>query len=167
MPLVHLGLGTNLGDRAANLHAALDALAELGRLDRVSSVWETAPVGVLDQPAFLNMAAALDTALAPLDLLDALKAAEDRLGRIASRRWGPRLIDLDILLCGDAIMRTERLTLPHPRLHERRFALAPLAEIAAGAVHPGRGRPIAELQAELSCNPDDVRNLGPLPLLSL
>lgn len=167
MPLVHLGLGTNLGDRLANLRAALDALTALGRLESVSSVWETAPVGVVDQPAFLNMAAALNTALAPLELLTALKAAEERLGRVASLRWGPRLIDLDILLWGDEIMETERLTLPHPRLHERRFALAPLAEIAPDALHPLLGRPVGTLLAQLPTENDEARNLGPLAEIAL
>lgn len=167
MAFVHIGLGTNLGDRVANLRAALGALCALGRLEAISSVWETAPVGVVDQPAFLNMAAALETTLAPLDLLAALKEAEERLGRVASRRWGPRLIDLDVLLWGGESMESERLTLPHPRLHERRFALAPLAEIAPEAVHPSLDRTVAALLAELPAEDGEVKNLGPLAEIAL
>jgi len=161
MTLVHLGLGTNLGDRPANLRAALDALATLGTITARSSLWETAPLYVTDQPAFLNMAATLDTALAPLELLARLKSLEDELGRVASVRYGPRLIDLDILLYGDVVMEEEILTLPHPRLHERHFALAPLAEIAGDALHPVLAVPIGELLARLPAA-DDVRRLGPL-----
>jgi len=166
MTLVHLGLGTNLGDRSANLRAALDALATIGTIAARSHVWETAPLYVTDQPAFLNMAAALDTALAPRDLLARLKALEDELGRVASVRYGPRLIDLDILLHGDVVMEDEALTLPHARLHERHFALAPLAEIAGAVRHPVLGATIGELLARLPAA-DDVRRIGPLGNLAL
>lgn len=161
MTLVHLGLGTNLGDRPANLRAALDALATIGTVVARSHVWETAPLYVTDQPAFLNMAAALETGLSPLDLLARLKAMEDGLGRVASVRYGPRLIDLDILLYGDVVMQGEVLTLPHPRLHERHFALAPLAEIAGECVHPVLAAGIGALLERLP-EADDVRRLGPL-----
>lgn len=161
MPSIHLGLGTNLGDRAANLRAALAALGELGHVTARSSLWETAPLYVTDQPAFLNMAAGMESALSPLELLRGLKRLEGELGRVASIRFGPRLIDLDILLFEGVVMDLPELTLPHPRLGERRFALAPLAEIAGPLVHPLSGKTVAAMLAELP-EDDDIRLLGPL-----
>ncbi|ARJ65328.1 2-amino-4-hydroxy-6-hydroxymethyldihydropteridine diphosphokinase [Magnetospirillum sp. ME-1] len=161
MTLVHLGLGTNLGDRPANLRAAVEALATLGTVSACSQVWETAPLYVTDQPAFLNMAVALVTTLSPHDLLARLKRMEDQLGRVASVRYGPRLIDLDILLYGDVVMDDEILTLPHPRLHERHFALAPLAEIAGPCLHPALAASVETLLGRLPMA-DDVRRIGPL-----
>ncbi len=158
---VHLGLGTNLGDRPANLRAAVGALADFAIVEAISGVWETAPLYVTDQPAFLNMALRVTTALAPMDLLCRIKTVESELGRVESIRFGPRLIDIDILTYGDVMMDDDRLTLPHPRLGERRFALAPLAEIAAGLRHPVAGHTVAAMLAAL---PDigDIRPLGPL-----
>lgn len=164
MTLVHLGLGTNLGDRPANLRAAVEALATLGRVAACSQVWETAPLYVTDQPVFFNMAIALATSLAPRELLARLKGMEDELGRVASVRYGPRLIDLDILLYGDVVMDDGILTLPHPRLHERHFALAPLAEIAGACPHPVLGASVATLLGRLP-EADDVHKIGPLPTL--
>ena len=156
MAIVYLGLGTNLGDRIANLKAAVDALARVGEVDALSRVYETAPLYVTDQPPFLNMAVRARTDLAPHDLLARLKGMEDELGRVASVRYGPRLIDLDILLYGDAVVNSEVLVVPHPRLPERRFALAPLADVAATVVHPQAGRTVAQLLSELPGD-DDVR----------
>jgi dihydropteroate synthase/2-amino-4-hydroxy-6-hydroxymethyldihydropteridine diphosphokinase len=138
--MVYLALGTNLGDRRANLIGALRALAGRGlTVTALSRVYETEPAYVTDQPRFLNMVVQADTALEPLAVLDMLKALEADLGRAASVRYGPRLIDLDLLLAGDQVVGHERLTLPHPRLHERAFVLVPLAELAADVVIPGRG----------------------------
>lgn len=156
MATVFLGLGTNLGDRAANLQAALTALAAISDIDATSTVYETAPLYVTDQPAFLNMAVRARTALSPRDLLAALKEMEAELGRVASVRYGPRLIDLDILLYDGVVMEEPDLTIPHPRLHERRFALVPLADIAADLPHPVLNHSIAQLLAALPAEDDVV-----------
>lgn len=129
---VFIGLGSNLGEREENLRAALNALSELPetRVVRVSRFRETAPWGVEEQPAFLNGVAELRTGLEPPALLEALKRLETEIGRVPSFRWGPRLIDLDLLLYGERRVETERLTVPHPRILERPFVWEPLAEIA-------------------------------------
>ncbi len=145
MTRAYVGLGANLGDREATIRAAL---AELPGLVAVSELRETDPVGVVDQPAFLNGAAALETELSARELLDALLAIERELGRERRERWGPRTIDLDLLLYGDERIDEPGLTVPHPRLHERRFALEPLADLDRELVIPGRGR-VGDLLAEL------------------
>jgi 2-amino-4-hydroxy-6-hydroxymethyldihydropteridine diphosphokinase len=145
MTRAYVGLGANLGDREGTIRAAVAALP--GVL-AVSSLRETEPVGLTDQPRFLNGVAALETELSARDLLDTLLALERRLGRERRERWGPRTIDLDLLLFGEEAIDEPGLTVPHPRLHERRFALEPLAEIAPDALIPGRGR-VANLLAEL------------------
>lgn len=129
---VYLSLGSNLGDRAAYLHAALARIAALPgtRIRAVSSVIETPPWGKTDQPAFLNQAVAIATSLAPLPLLHALQAIEQALGRRRDAHWGPRTLDIDILVYDDVTCDTPELRLPHPFLTQRRFVLEPLAEIA-------------------------------------
>ena len=145
--VAHLGLGTNLGDRESNLRKALELLsAQPGvRLLRCSQVYETAPWGMVDQPHFLNSVAEVATALAPDRLLDVCKGVERRMERQPGARWGPRLIDVDILLYGSVVVRQPRLEIPHPRLHIRAFALMPLAELVPDTVHPGLGKTIGEL----------------------
>jgi 2-amino-4-hydroxy-6-hydroxymethyldihydropteridine diphosphokinase len=138
----YVGLGANLGDRERTLHEAVDALAaEEGiELVAVSTLRETEPVGVGDQPLFLNGVAALDTTLLPRELLGRLLALEQRFGRVrVPGEHGPRTLDLDLLLYGDDRIARPGLAVPHPRLHERRFVLEPLAELAPGLVVPGRG----------------------------
>ncbi|MBJ6727885.1 2-amino-4-hydroxy-6-hydroxymethyldihydropteridine diphosphokinase [Geomesophilobacter sediminis] len=149
---VYIGLGANLGDREL---ALLRAVAELGKLPNtritaLSPFYETEPVGVTDQPKFLNAAARLATALPPLELLDCLKKIEvEVFGRKPSGKWGPRSMDLDILIYGDEVVSEERLTIPHPRLHERRFVLKPLCDIAPDLRHPVQGKTVTELLAAL------------------
>lgn len=143
MTRAYVGLGANLGDRRATLERALELLeAEEGiRLVAVSAFRETDPVGYAEQPRFLNAAAALETELGPRELLDRLLDVERALGRTRDGpRFGPRTIDLDLLLHGDRRVDEPNLTVPHPRLHERRFALEPLAELDPDLVVPGHGR---------------------------
>lgn len=146
---VHLGLGSNLGDRAGHLRHALDRLASLPgtRLVAVSDFVETEPVGPVAQGPFLNAAAAVETGLAPRELLSHLHALERERGRdrATGERWGPRTLDIDILLYDDLVIDEPGLTIPHPRLHERLFALGPLAQIAPDARVPRFGRSVSEL----------------------
>jgi 2-amino-4-hydroxy-6-hydroxymethyldihydropteridine diphosphokinase len=149
--LAYVGLGANLGDRDSSLRRALELLAADPALElvAVSAFRETDPVGVLEQPRFLNAVAAVETALPPRGLLDRLLAIEAELGRSRTgERFGPRTIDLDLLLHGEAVVDEPGLAVPHPRLHERRFALEPLAELDPHLVVPGRG-PVEALLAEL------------------
>ena len=143
----YLGLGTNLGDRWANLGAAADLLAKVAdlRMLRCSRVYETEPWGVTDQPRFLNCVVETAVKMSPSELLSGCKEVEERLGREPSLRWGPRLIDVDILLYGRQTVDLPHLQIPHPRLHLRAFALIPLAELAPDLIHPALGRSIEHL----------------------
>ena len=145
---VFLGLGSNLGDREKNIKEAVRLLRENGQveIEKVSSLYETEPVGIKNQPAFLNGVLEIETNLSPRNLLDTLQAIERRLGRKKGRKWGPRLIDLDILLYGDLVMEEEDLKIPHPFLAERSFVLIPLAQIAPAIVHPLSKLTISDLR---------------------
>ena len=158
--MVYLGLGSNQGERDDLLRAALSALAPFVAITHVSSVYDTAPELVLDQPRFHNAASAGVTLLEPLPLLHALKGIESTLGRTPGRRYGPRAIDIDILLYDELTLNCDELTIPHPRLAERAFALLPLAEIAPNLLHPTLGVTIHALAAPYASA--DVRRLGPL-----
>lgn len=145
--IVQLSLGSNLGDRAGSLRAALRALMSVAgvELKSWSHCYETEPIGFTEQPAFLNMAVEIETALVPLELLKAVKSIEAAIGRQKTDRWGPREIDIDIILWGDAEYASERLTLPHAAFRERAFVLVPMAEIAPEVVDPVTGETIAAL----------------------
>ena len=150
MTLAYVGLGANLGAREETLRHAVERLGEAEGVDvlAVSSLRETEPVGVVDQPPFLNGAVQLETSLPPRELLDLLLAIERSLGRVRGARWGPRLVDLDLLLYGSEMVDEPGLRIPHPRLHERRFALEPLAELDPRLEIPGRAS-VSALLAEL------------------
>ena len=156
----YLGLGTNLGDREQNLVQAVNALnagPELAVL-RTSGIFETAPWGLTDQPDFLNTAVEISTTLSPRQLLDRIKDLEHRLGREAGPRFGPRLIDIDILLFGDLVVDEPDLRIPHASLHLRAFALVPLAELTPDSVHPILGITIAKLAGQV----DGLEGVKPL-----
>lgn len=150
MATAFVGIGSNLGDRERELRRAIDLLSEDEEIEvvAVSTLRETEPVGPVEQGPFLNGALEVRTELSPRDLLGRLLAVEQRLGRVRDVRFGPRTIDLDLLVYGADVVDEPGLAVPHPRLHERRFALEPLAELAPGLVVPGRG-PVSSLLAEL------------------
>ncbi|HWW22530.1 MAG TPA: 2-amino-4-hydroxy-6-hydroxymethyldihydropteridine diphosphokinase [Edaphobacter sp.] len=153
--LAAIGLGSNLesrfGDRRANVWEAVERIRELGEVKAVSSVYDTEPVGYVEQPRFLNAAVLLKTSLEPVELMRSLLEIERRMGRERSGAVakGPRVIDLDLLLYGQAVMNTTELTLPHPEMTERRFVLEPLAEIAPEMVHPVLGLTVREMLARV------------------
>jgi len=144
---IFLGLGTNLGDREQNLIRCLNELvaSSVVEVHKISSIYETDPVGVTDQPDFLNMVVEIETSLLPMKLLHFVKDAEKKLGREDGRRWGPRLIDIDILAYGDVVVEEEELNIPHMSLAERLFVLVPLQEIAPDFYHPKLKLSVAEL----------------------
>ena len=156
----YVGLGSNLGDRAAYLLLGLSALSRLPetRLLRLSPVYETDPVGP-PQPPYLNMVAELETELSPKGLLAEMLRVEKALGRERRERWGPRTLDLDLLLYGDLVLEEEGLSVPHPRLHERAFVLVPLLDLLPEGRHPLLGQSFAELLASL-----DASSVRPLVL---
>jgi len=146
---VYISLGTNLGDRVTNLHLAVEQMAVGLEISATSSIYETPPWGVINQPAFLNQVAGGITTLTPFKLLAFLKRIEQKMGRVKTFRYGPRLIDLDILLYDDRQVCNPRLTIPHPRMCERAFVLVPLAEITPDALIPGTGLTVLEHLAKL------------------
>ena len=149
MSAVYIGIGSNLGDRYRNCLRAIELLRQNGLfVTKQSSMYETEPWGVTEQPEFVNMAVETETDLAPMRLLEMLKKIEKEMGRQDSMRWGPRIIDLDILLYNDIILNTDSLTIPHPLMHEREFVLGPLSELAGDFIHPVLKKSIRALLKE-------------------
>jgi 2-amino-4-hydroxy-6-hydroxymethyldihydropteridine diphosphokinase len=150
--VAYIALGANLGDRAGNILLALEKLEHTPGVNvtKVSTLMENPAVGgPADSPAFLNAAAELVTSLPAEVLLGRLLEVEREIGRVRRERWGPRAIDLDLLLYGDEVLEAEGLRVPHPLMHERRFVLEPLAQVASEVMHPGMGKTVGELLAEL------------------
>jgi len=152
-----IALGTNLGDREGNLRRAVKAIGGLGRVSCASSVFETEPMYLDSQGWFLNCVICLESDLAPRALLDALHAIEAEMGRERGVRYGPRAVDLDILFYGDEVVSEEGLEIPHPRIAERLFVLAPLSEVRPGLVHPVLGKTVSEMASSLRTDKKVVR----------
>jgi 2-amino-4-hydroxy-6-hydroxymethyldihydropteridine diphosphokinase len=155
MSKVLVGVGSNLGDREFLIRKAVEAMRDLPRtlVVRVSSLYDTDPVGEVDQPAFLNAVVWLETTLLPRELLWQLLLIEKRMGRVRSQRWGPRPIDLDLLFYDDETISEPDLTVPHPEAHRRGFVLLPLLELDPDFVHPSTGESIKKLIKKLPPNP--------------
>jgi 2-amino-4-hydroxy-6-hydroxymethyldihydropteridine diphosphokinase len=147
--LAYLSLGSNMGDREAHLRDAQARLAALGRVTKVSSLYETEPVDFTDQPWFLNCALELETTQTAQQLMRGILQIEQKMGRRRTQSKGPRSIDIDILLFGDEVLSSPELTIPHPAMHQRRFVLEPLAEIDPEIRHPGLKKTIREFLGEL------------------
>ena len=141
---VYLGLGSNMGDRQENLDRALEFLSQRLRMGKISSIYDTEPLGDTDQPRFLNLVCQAYTRLEPMALLALVKGIENKLGR-TGKSGAPRTIDIDILLYGEQVLETPELVIPHPKMLERAFVLVPLDEIAPDLVHPASGKTIKEL----------------------
>lgn len=149
MARYYLSLGSNMGNRDIQLERGIEELRNTGTVLRVSSFYETKAWGSERQPDFLNAAVEFESGISPEELLDAIKKIEKKAGRdFSAERWSPRPIDIDILLCGDLVLSTPRLCIPHPYLSQREFVLAPLAEIAPDVAVPGTGKPVGSLWAE-------------------
>jgi 2-amino-4-hydroxy-6-hydroxymethyldihydropteridine diphosphokinase len=156
---IYLALGSNIGDREAHLRAAIDNLATAGiTILRESPIYETQPVGLADQRWFFNMVLEAETSLFPMQLLLRIGKIERLLGRVRTIANGPRTIDIDILLYANAAIRAPRLQIPHPRMHERRFVLTPLADLVPALRHPGTRKTVAQMLSEAPA--EVVRKVG-------
>jgi 2-amino-4-hydroxy-6-hydroxymethyldihydropteridine diphosphokinase len=149
MNRVFIGIGSNLGDKIDNCRKAINEITAFAEIVNVSSLYETEPVGNEDQPNFINCAVEIKTDLSPHELLSHLNSVEDKLGRVRGEKWGPRVIDLDIIFYDDLVMKDDDLIIPHPRAHLRRFVLEPICEIARDFIHPELKTSILELLEKL------------------
>jgi 2-amino-4-hydroxy-6-hydroxymethyldihydropteridine diphosphokinase len=147
--IAYIGIGSNIGDKTANCRTAVESLAEAGRIIGVSSFYYTEPVGYREQDDFINAVAILETNRSPVELLSICHAIEDRLGRRRTVRWGPRTVDLDILLYGNLVVSRPDLAIPHPLMAVRRFVLAPFVELAPLVMHPVLNKTMIQLLGEL------------------
>jgi 2-amino-4-hydroxy-6-hydroxymethyldihydropteridine diphosphokinase len=161
MATVYLGLGSNLGDREAFISQAVEMLCQKIHILSVSSLYEAAPLGFTEQPSFLNAVLKANTAFSPRELLNFTQSIEKRLGRKRTQPWGPRTVDLDLLLYDSLVLEDPDLTIPHPRLHQRAFVLMPLCEIEPLLLHPVLKKPICLLLKE-NCGQQSIRLFGPL-----
>jgi len=152
MQRVFIAIGSNLGDKISNCRRAIDEIAGFCEIVKVSSLYETEPVGNEDQPNFINSVAEIRTDLSPHELLTHLNRIEEKLGRVRSEKWGPRTIDLDIIFYGDQIIKDDNLIIPHPRAHLRRFVLEPICEIAPEFIHSEIKISVLELLKNLPDN---------------
>ena len=150
-----IGVGSNLGNRTENCLKALESISNFTEIKAVSSFYETEPVGNEDQPKFINAVAKVSTLLSPLFLLNSLKSIENQMGRERSERWGPRIIDLDILFYEDFVLKSQELTVPHKHLHKRKFVLEPLCEIEPWLEHPILKQTVSKLLKNI----DDKREV--------
>jgi 2-amino-4-hydroxy-6-hydroxymethyldihydropteridine diphosphokinase len=157
---VYLGLGSNLGDREANLQTAVRRLGKHVTVDALSDLYETPPMGPPDQPWYLNAACGGVTALTPEKLLAFVKRVEQQTGRVPSSRWGPRILDIDILFYGDCVYHDPELVIPHPGVHHRAFVLRPLADIAPDLIHPRLREPISALLKGCLEGSDQIRRIA-------
>lgn len=150
MAIVHIGIGSNIGDREANCRKAISMLTFRGiEIKKTSSMYKTEPWGFKDQPEFINMVMEAETSLSPDELLQTLKDIENSMGRKETIRWGPRIIDLDILFYDDLVIDEDHLKIPHPLIQEREFVLIPMCEIAPNRIHPVLGKTILQIKKEL------------------
>ena len=154
--MAYIGIGSNIGSPLENCKRSLALLDEHARIEIIahSSFYETEPIGPTDQNWFVNAVAEISTDMEPILLLDTLLAIEIAMGRIRNEKWGPRIIDLDILLYGKSVIKNDRLEIPHPEMIKRRFVLAPLSELAAESIHPTENKTIQQLLSEL---PEDKK----------
>jgi 2-amino-4-hydroxy-6-hydroxymethyldihydropteridine diphosphokinase len=159
MARVFIGMGSNLGDRAVQIRKAVESIGMMPATEivRMSSIYETSPVGIPDQPRFLNAVIEVSTRLVPRDVLKEVRKIEKELGRTEYRRWGPRTIDLDILLYDNDVIISDELTVPHPRMTERKFVLVPLAELDPAVVHPVEQKTVGMILARCSSMEEVVR----------
>ncbi len=165
MPKAVISIGSNLGDRTGNCRKALEEISGFAEILKVSSVYETGPVGKEDQPDFINCAAEIQTALPPEELLGRILEVEDGMGRVRDGRWGPRTIDIDLIFYDELKLDTPDLKLPHPQAHLRRFVLEPVSELMPGKIHPAFGITVRELCRKLGDGQRVKKTGGPSTLI--